>query len=44
MWICVKESVVVLTPYKVALQGGRPVAETIYFSCTLFYNMVGDSL
>jgi hypothetical protein len=41
MWICVKESVVVLTPYKVALRGEGPVRETIYFSCTLFYPMAG---
>ena len=36
MWICVKESVVVLTPCKVALQGEGPVKESIYFSRTIF--------
>jgi hypothetical protein len=36
MWICVKESVVVLTLNMVALQGEGPVRETIYFSRTIF--------
>jgi hypothetical protein len=40
MWICVKESEVVLTPDKVALQGRGGEGNHAFFTCD-FYNMAG---